>query len=458
MFFSTYSILAFSICCVLVCAILPQRSRRWFLLLASAGFYGWCDIHFLGLLALEILFSWFVGKKISEKRICGQSGKKELCIGILGIILVLFAFKYYGFFAEVFQISLKGIVLPLGISYYSFKAISYLADVFTGKIQEEKSLVNYGLYVSFFPHLLSGPITRATEMCPQFMTMARPSPTLVEQGALLILSGLFKKVVIADRLNFYVNVIFDNPSIYPSIACILAAILFTVQLYCDFAGYSEIAIGITNLFGFRCSPNFTRPYFSHDIRDFWRRWHISLSSWLRDYIYIPLGGSRVTAVRHVRNVLCTFVACGAWHGSALHYLFWGVYHGILNVLTPRIECPQASRVKRCLGCLFTLFAVVIGWIFFKAKSMDAAVGYIVHSVRDFAISSDVVSRSILPFTFSNACLAYFLVSILMVLILFVQELLEERGRCYPFTFATIQMFCIILFGFVGESPFLYANF
>ena len=458
MILSTYSILAFSICSVLVYAILPLRSRRWFLLLASAVFYGLCDVRFLGLLVLEIIFSWFVGKGIYAKRSRGQSGKKELCIGILGIVLVLFAFKYYGFFAEVFQISLKGIILPLGISYYSFKAISYLADVFTGKIQEEKSLVNYGLYISFFPHLLSGPIARATEMLPQFKAMERPSAALVEQGVFLILSGLFKKVVIADRLNVYVNTIFEGSTLYPSLACILAALLFTVQLYCDFAGYSEIAIGTTNLFGFRCSPNFMRPYFSHDIREFWRRWHISLSSWLRDYIYIPLGGSRVSAVRHVGNVLCTFVACGVWHGSALHYLFWGVYHGILNVFTPRTVWPQASKAKRFLGWGFTLFAVVVGWIFFRAESMGVALGYIVHSVKDFSISGDIVSQALFPFTFSNACLAYFLVTLLMISILFVQEFLEERDRRYPFVFATIQMFCIILFGFVGESPFLYANF
>ncbi len=271
----------------------------------------------------------------------------------------------------------------------------------------------------------------------------------------------------------YVSVVFSNPTSYPSIALVLALILYSIQLYCDFAGYSEIACGLTNLFGFECIDNFKRPYLACDIRDFWRRWHISLSTWLRDYIYIPLGGSRCKKWRKWINVFAVFISCGIWHGNTLPFVLWGGYHGLLNNLTPKKTKQDTIRfvsvIKKSLNWILTIILVVFGWLLFRSESMSFTVSFIKQIVSRFSISYQSIVSSILPFTGDNSAPAYCLTLFIMVLILIIKELCDEKREKniiqqtialskYELIWTFILFVLVILFGVVGKSNFLYAYF
>ena len=275
--------LTFSITAALIVRFLSPSRKKYGLFALNMIFYLLCDSKFLILILISILWSFFCGQKIEQ-----SSAKRNfwLCFGIAPIIIALAFFKYYIFLIPSIDGALI-ILMPLGISYYTFKIISYVADIYLRKRNAEPSFINYCIYVSFFPQIICGPISRSADITEQLDCLAHPSPQILAQGYTFILSGLFKKLVIADRLNSYVNKIFSDSSSYPALALWLAAFFYTIQIYCDFAGYSEMAIGVSNLLGIECNPNFNLPYFSYSIKDFWRKWHISLSSWLKDYIYIP---------------------------------------------------------------------------------------------------------------------------------------------------------------------------
>lgn len=452
-----YSILLFSLIALIIFFACPKKFRNVWIFLSSFCFYAWIDHCFALLIAMEILVTFAVAKKIAANISAKAVARRFLFLGIGTVIAILCFFKYFNFFVDAFDFSVAKFALPLGISYYSFKAISYMADVYLGKREEEHSLVDYGAYISFFPQLMCGPIARSQGMLEQLKTGLGYNSALCQQGIVLIVSGLFKKVVIADRVAGYVDDIFATAAIRPSFALMLAAVLYAVQLYCDFAGYSEIAIGTTNLFGIKCDSNFNRPYLSRSIRDFWRRWHISLSSWLRDYIYIPLGGSRCSNAKIWRNTFATFIVCGIWHGSALHYVLWGAYHGLLNMLTPR-KLDVKGRLKSVAYWFFTMILVTIGWIFFKAETAKDAILYLGYIFKNFSVSVDAVLQSILPFTQSNTCVSYFFITLVMLGILFLKEYREEHGKGGHSIWFALQLACIILFGFTGNNAFLYANF
>lgn len=455
-----FSIYLFLVFCFFVLALFyafPKKARPLILLFSSIIFYGLCDIRFLVLLAIEISFTFYLGKKI-EANLEQNKAKKFLILGILFVLTILGFFKYFDFFIEQFSLSFKSILLPLGISYYSFKAISYLIDVYKQKRSSEKSFPFYALYISFFPHLICGPIVRSETITEPLKKGIAYNPELFKQGFLLLVSGLFKKVVIADRIGTYVNAIFATPEAYPSFALLLALLLFALQLYCDFGGYSEIAVGFTKMFGIPCNDNFLRPYFALNIRDFWRRWHISLSSWLRDYVYIPLGGNRLGKKRQHFNTLATFVACGIWHGSALHFILWGIWHGVFNTLTPRKDPQLFKKPVKILAFILTFSIVLFGWLLFKIDSAPKLLQFLSHLICDFSISITSISNSLLPFTYSNTCIAHFLTTLAFVFILFSQEYLQEKGKDKELLFFTIQLFCVFLFCQTGNSPFLYANF
>ena len=455
-----FSIYLFLVFCFFVLALFyafPKKARPLILLFSSIIFYGLCDIRFLVLLAIEISFTFYLGKKI-EANLEQNKAKKFLILGILFVLTILGFFKYFDFFIEQFSLSFKSILLPLGISYYSFKAISYLIDVYKQKRSSEKSFSFYALYISFFPHLICGPIVRSETITEPLKKGIAYTPELFKQGFLLLVSGLFKKVVIADRIGTYVNAIFATPEAYPSFALLLTLLLFALQLYCDFGGYSEIAVGFTKMFGIPCNDNFLRPYFALNIRDFWRRWHISLSSWLRDYVYIPLGGNRLGKKRQHFNTLATFVACGIWHGSALHFILWGIWHGVFNTLTPRKDPQLFKKPVKILAFILTFSIVLFGWLLFKIDSAPKLLQFLSHLICDFSISITSISNSLLPFTYSNTCIAHFLTTLAFVFILFSQEYLQEKGKDKELLFFTIQLFCVFLFCQTGNSPFLYANF
>lgn len=393
-----------------------------------------------------------MGKHIPQKYV---SKLIWLWTSILPQLIILIFFKYYNFFVPSGSDSLR-LLMPLGISYYTFKIISYLADLYLNKCLSQNSFVDYALYVSFFPQIICGPIMRASDLMDQIKQNFFFHKQKIYEGLLLIISGLFKKIVIADRLNTYVTAVFNSPAAYPALALWMAAFFFSIQIYCDFAGYSEIAIGIGNLFGIECKPNFNLPYLSYNIKDFWKRWHISLSSWLRDYIYIPLGGSRKGAIRQNMNIIITFLVSGLWHGNTLNFVFWGLWHGLLNLIPSK---KSSKKFIQIFQTLLTFFCVMFGWILFKSESLKYAGLFIHNMFSDFTLTIQTIIASVMPFTGDYSCLAHLMVACLLIFILLIFEWKEFRQPAHKYSSKYIVFFtCIILFGIVGENSFLYANF
>ncbi|MCI9478801.1 MAG: MBOAT family protein [Lachnospiraceae bacterium] len=452
----------------------PSRIRWWILLAASLGFYASASGWMLLLTGASAWWSWFAGGRI-EKVHTEKDKRGWLLFGILPLLGVLFLFKYFNFFsASVASVlGMAGLsaaplvlklMLPLGISYYTFKIISYLADIYLGKRGPEPHMGYYLTYVLFFPHILSGPIERSESFLEQLHKGLYYDSGLFAQGIQRIVLGLFKKMVIANRLGGYVDAVFASPLEYPGLAAVMAAFFYSFQLYCDFSGYSDIAIGMGELLGIRCRQNFRCPYFSRNIRDFWSRWHISLSSWLRDYVYIPLGGSRVSRVKRGRNLLLTFLASGLWHGDNWTFVAWGGLHGVWNLLSRKKKAEAIRPVHKLWQTLVTFCGVTLGWVFFRAESLPAAVSYLRRAVLGFSLSMTDIQNSILPFTGDNTCAAYFLTVCLFLLLLF----LYERGQVYgkgkdqefslSWGWMAVMGASTALFGVFGASGFLYAQF
>ncbi len=426
------------------------------LLILNIIFYTIYDVRYIPVIVIEILYSYYMYCNIKKN---SNNKKLYLILGIVPIILTLAYFKYSGFFLKDIDGAIK-IIMPLGISYYSFKIISFLADVYKEKITYNVSFLEYATYVSFFPQIVCGPISRTDEIIGQLKKDCKITQEKILIGFELIISGTFKKFVIAERLADYTKLIFENPTSYPALACWLAAFFFTIQIYCDFAGYSEIAIGICNLLGFKCKANFNIPYFSRSIKEFWNRWHISLSSWLRDYVYIPLGGNRCGEFRKNLNVLITFLVSGIWHGSGLSFICWGIYHGILNII------PVKKANKKWISCLQivgTFLCVMFGWIIFNSSSLTNAMSFIINMFMNIEINYNIIVASVMPFTGDYSCLSYLCVVISFIIILSIYELMEYLGKIEGYKRRLyirdcIYVMAIILFAIVGESNFLYANF
>ena len=364
-----------------------------FVVVASYVFYGWWDWRFLVLIAFTSFCSWGSGLLI------GKSGskKKDKAWMWLNVILnlgILALFKYYDFFvtefAQLFGISADGmllkVILPVGISFYTFQALSYSIDVYRGKIEPTRDIVAFFAFISFFPQLVAGPIERATNLLPQFLKKREFDYDTAVDGMRQILWGLFKKIVVADSCAVYVDQVFSTYTEQTGSSLLLAAVLFTFQIYGDFSGYSDIAIGTAKLFGIKLMRNFNVPYFSRDIAEFWRRWHISLTTWFRDYLYIPLGGSRVSKVKVIRNTFIIFLVSGFWHGANWTFIVWGAYHALLflplilmgknrkytNLVAEGRVLPTMKEMGQML---LTFMLAVMGWIIFRAKSIGEAWDY-----------------------------------------------------------------------------------
>lgn len=371
------------------------RLQNLFIVVVSYLFYGWWDWRFLLLIALTSFCSWGSGLLIEKHRHHAAAKAVHICNIVLNLS-ILALFKYYDFFAQSFaDLFLQGhseglllkVVLPVGISFYTFQALSYSIDVYRGKLEPTRDIIQFFAFVSFFPQLVAGPIERATNLLPQF---AQPRTFTYEQGVdglRQILWGLFKKIAIADTCARIVDPIFNNYQQYDGCSLALAAILFAFQIYGDFSGYSDIAIGTAKLFGIKLMRNFKNPYFSRDIAEFWRRWHISLTTWFRDYVYIPLGGSRVSKAKIVRNTFIIFLLSGFWHGANWTFIAWGGYHAILFLplillgknrkYTNEIaENKWLPNLKEMGNMLLTFVLVVIGWIIFRADTIGQAWGYL----------------------------------------------------------------------------------
>ena len=366
------------------------RLQNIFLLISSYVFYGWWDWRFLGLIIFSSSVDYLIGISLGKYDAPGVRKKLLLTSVLLNVGLLGF-FKYFNFFIESFNESFSffgygfsiqtlSIVLPVGISFYTFQTLSYTIDVYKRKLNPTNDVVSFFTYVSFFPQLVAGPIERATNLLPQFFVERKFNYELAVSGLKLILWGLFKKTVIADNCAVYANIIFDNTAEYSGSTIFMGVILFAFQIYGDFSGYSDIAIGVSRLLGFNLMRNFAFPYFSRDIAEFWRRWHISLSTWFRDYLYIPLGGSRGGLWQKIRNTFIIFVVSGFWHGANWTFIFWGFLNAIyflplLLLSRNRVNTNLVAENRLFpnlleFGQMFSTFMIVnLAWIFFRADSM-----------------------------------------------------------------------------------------
>ncbi len=384
------------------------RLQNLFLLVVGYLFYGWWDWRFLFLILLCSGISYLAGLVLdsSENK---KIRKSILALSCTASLILLGFFKYFNFFVDNFinAFSLIGIhleprslniILPVGISFYTFKALSYTIDVYRGKIEPSKDIVAFFSFMGFFPQLLAGPIDRATSLLPQFYTKRILDYDQAADGMRQILWGFFKKVVIAGTCAIYVDRIFNEYTTLPASTLVLGSIFFAFQIYSDFSGYSDIAIGTARLFGFNSMQNFSVPYFSRDIAEFWRRWHISLTSWLRDYLYIPLGGNRGSKYHIVRNTFIVFFACGIWHGANWTFVVWGLINAIyfLPLLLSGEKRTKKDTVaqgkilpsgKELLQICTTFVLTAFAWIFFRAENINQAISYIGHIFSKSLLSS-----------------------------------------------------------------------
>lgn len=366
------------------------RLQNLIVLFASYVFYGWWDVRFLILLFATSLVDYICGQRIHDSNTVRRK-RLYLLLSLVSNLSVLAFFKYFNFFLESFTrlcISLGWhvntpfiqIILPVGISFYTFQSLSYTIDIYRGKIKPAHDPVAFFAFISFFPQLVAGPIERAEHLLGQFLKSRHFDQKLAKDGLCQMLWGFFKKIVIADRLALHVEAIFSDPASLNSTDLTLGIIFFSYQIYCDFSGYSDIAIGTARLFGFELMRNFRYPYFSRNLIEFWQRWHISLSTWFRDYVYIPLGGNKGSPYQHRRNIVLTFLLSGLWHGANWTFVYWGGLHALYYILAlPGFKRDQAQKEDsgfvKFLEILVTFILVGIGWVFFRSADIQQAFVY-----------------------------------------------------------------------------------
>lgn len=393
MLFNSVEFLIFFPIVVTAYFLCPQHYRWALLLAASYLFYAAWRMEYALLLLLSTVVDYtaarFMGGQVE------QAGRGNyLALSLVVNLGLLFTFKYFNFFNESvrslftlfnmeYHFAGLDVLLPVGISFYTFQSLSYVIDVYRGKLQPEPHFGRFALYVSFFPQLVAGPIERATHMLPQFRLYHFFSEARVNSGLRLMLWGLFKKVVIADRLAVYVNQVYNQPGDYTGWPLLVATYFFAFQIYCDFSGYSDIAIGSARVMGFDLMENFRQPYVAHSVAGFWRRWHISLSTWFRDYLYIPLGGNRVAQWRWYMNLALVFLVSGLWHGARWTFVIWGALHAFYVLMeiwlggvgvwgARRLGRPNGAFLPDWLKIVITFHLVLFSWIFFRANRLDDA--------------------------------------------------------------------------------------
>lgn len=449
-----------------------RTSQNIFIIIASLIFYSWWDWRFMGLLLITILTTFYGGALIQKNKINKEKQKLILACVIVINLGILFYFKYYNFFIQTFidtfrlfgknlSISTLSIILPVGISFYTFTALSYTIDIYQKKIEATTDLLAYCAYTMFFPAILSGPISRATKQLPQYFQKREFCYEKAIDAIKLILIGAIMKLCLADRLGIYVNTVYAHIPQHNGTTLLFASILYTIQIYADFAGYSMIAIGSGKLLGIELQTNFIRPYFSKTVTEFWRKWHISLTGWLRDYIYFPLGGSRVSKSRWMLNTMIVFVVSGLWHGASYTFLIWGGLHGICMILERLIygkaikEISDKLNVTNILRMILTFSIVSFAWIFFRAETLNDSIEIIRKIFQSHG------SLFIDPNTLLLALLAF--------IIVFTYDLIQEQKlKCIRLfsskfiivRFATVAiLICYIIgFGVLNSGSFIYFQF
>ena len=441
------------------------RPRNWFLIIASYLLYAnWKPAYTLILLAITLLT--YLGARYIEAK--EKHRKRGIIFTFATMTLVpLLVFKYYNFVNESvwsllsscgLRYELRGLnwAIPVGISFYNFQALGYLFDVYYKKEKAEKSFVDYALFVCFFPQIFSGPISKAGELLPQIKEKRVFKYEQGIQGLKFLLWGMFLKLVLADRLGLYVDKVVADYAMYSGPTCVLSAIFYSLQIYGDFAGYSLMAVGVAKLMGFDLINNFKRPYFSVSITDFWRRWHISLSRWLKDYVYIPMGGSRCSKLRNFWNIFVTFLVSGIWHGANWTYIVWGIIHGVAQIIEKALGLnnKESKGIWRFVRIVVTFAIVTLAWVFFRMPTLGDAVAYVGHSFSGFGI----------PEVLSVTNFAIYVMAIVIVLFK------ETREEFFPTKFCFLNnryvrwaeyvvIFCLILLcGALDSGSFIYGNF
>ena len=447
------------------------RAGNCILLGASYLFYGWWDWRFLSLIAISSLADFLIGQGIAS--IQTERTRRGLLFASLLVNLgILGFFKYFNFFIdslvslhpyieEQIGYNTLNVILPVGISFYTFQTLSYTIDVYRGKISACKDPLAFFTFVAFFPQLVAGPIERASHLLPQFQKKSKFDTDWAFSGIQLIVWGFFKKVVIADNCAVLVDPIFTDYASQSSISLVLGAILFGIQIYCDFSGYSDIAIGTARLLGFDLMTNFRFPYLSSNIAEFWRRWHISLSTWFRDYVYIPLGGSRGSRLKITQNVIIVFMVSGLWHGANWTFVFWGLIHAILFLPlillgSNKNNGSQNRVIIRILKSLGTFSVVCLAWIFFRAESLPVAVEYI-----QFIFSN--TENSTIYFLDKKRLMVVFLIICLCTGLLLAFEInAESKGKTSvmpnKWILSLIALSIPFLGAFKNHANFIYFQF
>ena len=441
------------------------RVRNLFLLLLSYVLYmQWKPVYALILLAVTACTFYSAILVVKAKH-----PKRVLTCGVLLALLPLAFFKYFNFVNDIVSsaLSVMGLnfhleglnwAIPIGISFFTFQALGYLWDVYYKRQEVEHDFLNYALFVSFFPSILSGPINKASLLLPQ-LKRTRPYfdyPKAVE-GLRMLLWGMFMKVVVADRAGLYVDSIFNSYTNYNGMTCFVASIFYTIQIYSDFAGYSLMALGVGKTLGFDLTENFRRPYFSVSVTDFWRRWHISLSTWLKDYVYIPLGGSRCSKVRNYWNIFVTFLVSGIWHGANWTFIVWGILHGVAQIIEKMLGQQRCNygRLGKTVKIVITFLLVNFFWIFFRMPSLEEACD-VIGIIFDFSQPMNV------EYNITNMAFSVFGMTIL-----FVKDYTDEftkirffynRNVIIRWTTYAFVLSSILLAGVFGADQFIYSNF
>lgn len=456
--------------------LLPQRHRWCFLLLASSYFYMCFIPVYILILGFTIGVDYLAGIKIESSS--GRRRKFWLFASLFANMGVLAVFKYYDFLntnlsvllnglGYTNQIPALGLLLPVGLSFHTFQAMSYTLEVYRGRQRAERHLGIFSLYVLFYPQLVAGPIERPQHLLPQFYEPHRFELKRVSEGLKLMLWGFFMKLVVADRLALYVDTVYNNPGKHSSASLVTATIFFAFQIYCDFAGYSNIAIGAARVMGFRLMTNFNRPYFSRNVAEFWKRWHISLSTWFRDYLYIPLGGKQVPVARWQLNLMVVFLLSGLWHGASWNFVIWGSLNGFFVLLTLQLT-RRKNRVKQTvpltvkarpavfLQILFTFLLICFTWIFFRAATLADA----------WLIVKRIFTAGGPLFADWSAVMLYSTVAVLVIAIAEYQKefhrdklsLMDHPRAIVRYSAYTSLIMAILLFGVFDGGQFIYFQF
>lgn len=436
----------------------PNRVKESFLLLASYFFYGYWDWRFCFLLLFVTTASFFSAKYSHYKPV--------YIAGIVVPLVVLGVFKYFDFFLDSIsaivgsRLGAFHIILPVGISFYTFQALSYVIDVHRKKLAIETDYIKLALYISFFPQLVAGPIVRASDFLPQLREKRMVSFDNIKWGIQVFAFGLFKKIVLADHISVFVDDVFSKPVAFHWATIVLATISYSIQIYFDFSGYSDMAIGCAKCFGYDFNKNFNLPYISQNITEFWRRWHISLSSWLKEYLYIPLGGNRKGKVRQYLNLFLTMLLGGLWHGANWTFVFWGGLNGLALCVDKITPMRSKHRALRPLKILATFSFITFTWIFFRADSFSSAWAVI---KGIFTFQNGVCQ----PFSWSFIALAFLSISTIVAEIKAKREHVTTTVGFYPIlnlqsvfglTIFFVELGLIFGLAFTGENPFVYFQF